>query len=197
MGNLKPKTIEKYDLRAVLRWQADAARRARSAGFDIVYVYAGMGYLGYEFLLPEYNHRTDAYGGAIENRVRFVREMIETTLEAVGKDCAVALRISLEELRGRPGQTAESEAHEVISLLADLPDLFDVKMDSSPTDCSASRFTGEGSHEPVIDFVKRLTKKPVVGVGRFTSPDTMVSQIRRGILDLIGGARPSISGPFP
>jgi dimethylamine/trimethylamine dehydrogenase len=48
----------------------------------------------------------------------------------------------------------------------------------------------------VIDFVKRLTNKPVVGVGRFTSPDTMVSQIRRGILDLIGGARPSIADPF-
>jgi dimethylamine/trimethylamine dehydrogenase len=155
-----------------------------------------MGYLGYEFLLPEYNQRTDAYGGTIENRVRFVREMIEATQDAVGKDCGVALRISLEELRGRAGRNAESEAHEVISLLADAPDLFDVKMDSSPTDCAASRFTGEGSHEPVIDFVKRLTKKPVVGVGRFTSPDTMVSQIRRGILDLIGGARPSIADPF-
>ena len=45
----------------------------------------------------------------------------------------------------------------LIALLADIPDLFDVKMDSSPTDCSASRFTGEGSHEPVIDFVKKLT----------------------------------------
>jgi dimethylamine/trimethylamine dehydrogenase len=196
MGNLKPKTMDRSDLRAVLKWQAEAARRARSAGFDIVYVYAGMGYLGYEFLLPEYNQRTDAYGGAIENRVRFVREMIEVTKDAVGEDCGVALRISLEELRARPGRNGESEAHEVISLLADCPDLFDVKMDSSPTDCSASRFTGEGSHEPVIDFVKRLTRKPVVGVGRFTSPDTMVSQIRRGILDLIGGARPSIADPF-
>ena len=48
----------------------------------------------------------------------------------------------------------------------------------------------------MIDFVKSLTKKPVVGVGRFTSPDTMVSQIRRGVLDFIGGARPSIADPF-
>ena len=196
MGNLRPKSMDRGDFRAVLRWQADAARRARSAGFDIVYVYAGMGYLGYEFLLPEYNQRTDAYGGVIENRVRFVREMIEVSKDAVGKDCAVALRISLEELRARAGRHGESEAHEVISLLADCPDLFDVKMDSSPTDCSASRFSAEGSHEPVIEFVKRLTRKPVVGVGRFTSPDTMVSQIRRGILDLIGAARPSIADPF-
>ena len=45
-------------------------------------------------------------------------------------------------------------------------------------------------------FVKQLTSKPVVGVGRFTSPDTMVSQLRRGVLDLIGAARPSIADPF-
>src|SRR6202022_4451372 len=91
---------------------------------------------------------------------------------------------------------AASEGHEVVELLADIPDLWDVKMDSSPTDCAPSRFTPEGSHEPIIDFVKQITKKPVVGVGRFTSPDTMVSQVRRGILDLIGGARPSIADPF-
>ena len=64
MGNLRPKTMDKADIRDVLRWQAEAARKARTAGFDIVYVYAGMGYLGYEFLLPEYNHRTDEYGGS-------------------------------------------------------------------------------------------------------------------------------------
>ena len=69
-------------------------------------------------------------------------------------------------------------------------------MDSETTDCAPSRFTGEGSHEPVIAFVKSLTDKPVVGVGRFTSPDAMVGQIRRGVLDLIGAARPSIADPF-
>ncbi|MBB3977514.1 dimethylamine/trimethylamine dehydrogenase [Rhizobium azooxidifex] len=196
MGNLRPRSMDKADIRDVLRWQADGARKARTAGFDIVYVYAGMGYLGYEFLLPEYNHRTDEYGGSIENRVRFVREMLEVTRDAVGKDCGVALRVSLEELHGRPGTHQPSEAHELVALLSDHADLFDVKMDSSPTDCSASRFTGEGSHEPVIDFVKKMTDKPVVGVGRFTSPDTMVSQIRRGVLDFIGGARPSIADPF-
>ena len=46
MGNLRPKTMDKSDIRDVLRWQAEGARRARTAGFDIVYVYAGMGYLG-------------------------------------------------------------------------------------------------------------------------------------------------------
>ena len=196
MGNLRPRAMDNADIQDLLRWQAAGARRAMRAGFDIVYVYAGMGYLPYEFLLPEYNHRTDAYGGSIENRVRLVRELLDVTRDAVGDKCAVALRISMEELRGRPGRNAASEAHEVVSLLADIPDLWDVKMDSSPTDCAPSRFSPEGSHEPIINFVKQLTRRPVVGVGRFTSPDVMVSQVRRGILDLIGGARPSIADPF-
>lgn len=196
MGNLRSRAMDMDDIRNLLRWQAEAARKAKSAGFDIVYVYAGMGYLPYEFLLPEWNHRTDAYGGSVANRVRIVRELLEVTKDAVGDKCGVALRISLEELRGRRSDRAASEAHEVVELLADVPDLWDVKMDSSPTDCAPSRFTPEASHEPVIGFVKQITKKPVVGVGRFTSPDTMVSQIKRGVLDLIGGARPSIADPF-
>src|ERR671923_1521274 len=196
MGNQRPRVMDSDDIGSLLRWQAEAARRARRAGFDIVYVYAGMGYLPYEFLLPEWNQRTDAYGGSLRNRVRIVRELLQVTRDAVGEHCAVALRISLEELRARASEVAPSEAHEVVELLADLPDLWDVKLDSSPTDCAPSRFAPEGSHEPTIEFVKKLTRKPVVGVGRFTSPDAMVGQIRRGVLDLIGAARPSIADPF-
>ena len=196
MGNQRPRAMDADDIRSLLAQQSAAARRARQAGFDIVYVYAGMGYLPYEFLLPEWNLRTDAYGGSLANRARIVRELLEVTHEAVAGKCAVALRISLEELRARPSEVAPSQAHEVVELLRDLPDLWDVKMDSSPTDCPPSRFAPEGSHEPVIDFVKKLTARPVVGVGRFTSPDTMVSQVRRGVLDLIGAARPSIADPF-
>lgn len=196
MGQQRPRVMTQSDIADVIAWQVSAAKRAQQAGYDIVYIYAGMGYLGYEFLLEEYNKRSDDFGGSVENRVRFVRELIEQTKQAVGDKCGVALRISLEELRAKPSDNFASEAHHVVSLLSDVPDLWDVKMDSSPTDCGASRFRAEGAHEPIIDFVKQVTDKPVVGVGRFTSPDTMVSQIKRGILDLIGGARPSIADPF-
>src|SRR5256886_14828294 len=74
--------------------------------------------------------------------------------------------------------------------------LGDVRLVSPPTDCAPSRFAPEGSHEPIVEFVRKLTRKPVVGVGRFTSPDAMVGQIKRGVLDLIGAARPSIADPF-
>ncbi len=196
MSHLRPRAMTRDDIADIRRWQADAARRAKDAGFDIVYVYGAMGYLPHQFLLPDFNRREDEYGGSVENRARFLRELLDVTRDAVGPDVAVATRISLEQLRARPGTVAETEAHEVVDILSDHVDLFDVKMDSGPIDCPPSRFRPEGSHEPVIDFVKRVTDKPVVGVGRFTSPDTMVGQVKRGVLDLIGAARPSIADPF-
>src|SRR6202008_2950900 len=75
MGNQRPKVMGRPATRRLLDAQSQAARRARSAGFDIVYVYAGMGYLPYEFLLPEWNLRTDGYGGSVRNRVRMGREL--------------------------------------------------------------------------------------------------------------------------
>ncbi|MFO1034753.1 MAG: FAD-dependent oxidoreductase [Hyphomicrobiales bacterium] len=196
MSSSRPKIMDKADIKALIGWHRDAAIRAERAGFDILYVYAGMGYLPYQFLLSDYNQRTDEYGGSVRNRVRLVEELIDTVREATHGRQAVALRISMQELRSRPSDVAPSEAHEVIGLLKDAPDLFDVKMDYSATDCAASRYTPEGSHEPVIDFIKGITTKPVVGVGRFTSPETMVGQIKRGVLDLVGAARPSIADPF-
>jgi len=84
----------------------------------------------------------------------------------------------------------------VIEMLAELPDLWDVNISAWENDSVSSRFAPEGAQEDYIAFVKRVTTKPVVGVGRFTSPDSMVSQIRRGVLDFIGSARPSIADPF-
>jgi dimethylamine/trimethylamine dehydrogenase len=81
-------------------------------------------------------------------------------------------------------------------MLAELPDLWDVNISNWPNDSQTSRFAKEGFQEEYTSFVKKLTTKPVVGVGRFTSPDTMVSQIKRGVLDFIGAARPSIADPF-
>src|SRR6185312_16109429 len=109
--------------------------------------------------------------------------------------CAVALRFAVEEGLG-PGGVELAEAQDIVGMLAELPDLWDVNLAAWYNDSVPSRFAAEGAQEPFIAFVKKTTSKPVVGVGRFTSPDTMVSQLRRGVLDLIGCARPSIADPF-
>ena len=189
--------MDKADIKAFRGWQRAAALRAKQAGFDIIYVYAGHDYLPFQFLSGRSNTRGDDYGGSLENRARLLREMIEDTKEAVGGTCAVALRMAVDELHGPRGITSEGEGREVVEMLAELPDLWDVNVAGAlGNDSKSARFSAEGYQEEYIRFVKGLTTKPVVSVGRFTSPDTMVSQIKRGVQDFIGAARPSIADPF-
>lgn len=185
------------DIRDLRKWHRDAALRAKRADFDIVYVYAAHNLsILQQFLLPRYNQRSDQYGGSLTNRVRLLREVLEDTKEAVGDRCAVALRFAVDELMGADGLRCEEEGREIVEMLAEIPDLWDVNISAWENDSGTSRFTQEGFQEPYINFVKRVTSKPVVGVGRYTSPDTMVRLIKSGVMDLIGAARPSIADPF-
>ncbi|WP_343292845.1 NADH:flavin oxidoreductase [Vandammella animalimorsus] len=194
---VQARAMDKSDIRAFRQWHRDAALRAKRAGFDIVYVYAGHDMtLLQHFLLKRYNQRSDEYGGSFENRLRLFREVLADTREAVGDACAVAVRFAVEELLGQDGLTHDGEGRDVIAALADEPDLWDVNLSNWANDSQTARFAQEGFQEPYTAFVKSLTRKPVVGVGRYTSPDAMVRAIRSGILDLVGAARPSIADPF-
>ncbi|MDH3762030.1 MAG: FAD-dependent oxidoreductase [Gammaproteobacteria bacterium] len=185
------------DIREFRRWHRDAAVRAAQAGFDIVYVYAGHDYLPFQFLSPLTNRRRDGYGGSIENRARLLRELIEDTREAIGDRCAVAVRLAIDELHGVDGFSSAGDGRKTIELLGELPDLWDIALGGSlGNDSCSSRFSDEGYQEKYAAVVKSHTSKPVVNVGRFTSPDTMVGQIKRGVQDFIGAARPSIADPF-
>jgi dimethylamine/trimethylamine dehydrogenase len=194
---VQTRRMDKEDIRNVRKWHRDAALRAKRAGFDIVYCYAAHGMTAaIQFILKRFNDRTDEYGGLLENRVRFFRELIEETKDAVGDTCAVAVRFAVDELLGEEGLTYQGEAYDVVAMLAELPDLWDVNISSWSNDSATSRFAKEGHQEKYISFVKQLTTKPVVGVGRYTSPDSMVSAIKRGVMDFVGAARPSIADPF-
>ncbi|MBL0344014.1 FAD-dependent oxidoreductase [Candidatus Villigracilis affinis] len=190
------RAASKEDLKQVRKWHRNAAIRAKKAGFDIVYCYAAHNMTLAFHLLSKDNDRADEYGGSLENRVRFLRELIEDTKDAVGDTCAVAVRFAVDELLGADGMQFDGEAQDIVGMLAELPDLWDVNVSNWANDSVTSRFGKEGHQEKYISFVKKLTTKPVVGVGRYTSPDSMVSAIERGIMDLIGAARPSIADPF-
>ncbi len=192
------RAMDKADIREFRKWHRAAARRSREAGFDIVYVYAGHHMtLPHHFLLPQFNDRTDEYGGSLENRVRLTRELLEETKEEVGDDCAIALRFAVDEMLGSEGMQAQEEGRAVVELLAELPDLWDVNVADWSNDSATTRFEPrDGFQTSYIEFVKQVTSKPVVGVGRLTSPDLMASLVRKGILDFIGAARPSIADPF-
>ena len=188
--------MSKRDIADLRRWHRAAALRAQTAGADIVYVYAGKYFSGLtHFLSRRHNHRTDEYGGSIENRSRLLREIITDTKDAIGDTCAVVCRISVDDLVGEAGIERE-EMLEVIHRLDAYPDAWDLTLSGWDNDSQTSRFSEEGYQEPYVAGFKTVSEKPIIGTGRFTSPDAMVSQIRRGVLDLIGAARPSIADPF-
>ena len=192
------RAMDKSDIRELRRWHREAAIRSREAGFDIVYVYAGHQMtIAQHFLMPHMNQRMDEYGGSLENRVRLTRELLEDTREAVGDTCAVAFRFAVDEMLGGDGMQAAEEGRAVVEMLAELPDLWDVNVSDWANDSMTTRFQPQdGYQKDYISFVKGVTSKPVVGVGRLTSPDMMMSMVRKGVVDFIGAARPSIADPF-
>ncbi len=203
LATLKPgipvqcKAMDKADIRALRKSYRDAINRSKQAGYDISYVYAAHdASILWHFLSPAYNRRTDEYGGSFENRLRLFREVLEEAQEEAAGEIAIAVRFAVHELNGPKAITCDGEGRDVVEALAEIPDLWDVNVSGWSRDSGTSRFDPEGFQEEFTSFVKTVTTKPVVGVGRFTSPDAMVSQIRRGVLDLIGGARPSIADPF-
>jgi dimethylamine/trimethylamine dehydrogenase len=194
---LQAREMDLQDIKNLRKWHKDAAIRAVKAGFDIVYVYAGhqLSTISH-FLSPYRNRRSDQYGGSLENRARLLREILADTKDAVGHTCGVAIRFAVDELKGSMGFTSTGEGHDLIEMLAEEPDLWDVNISSWEHDSATSRFKQSGYQDDYVSFVKKVTSKPVVGVGRYTSPDAMVSLVKSGQLDMIGAARPSIADPF-
>ena len=192
-----PKAMELADIRRVQADWAAAARRAREAGFDVVYVYGAHSYLPMQFLSPFYNRRTDEYGGSFENRTRFWLELLELTREAVDGSCAVVSRIAVDAL-GPYGVELE-EGLAFVRAADHLVDLWDVNVGSAvewSKDSGPSRFFPQGHQLEWTSRVREATAKPIVGVSRLTDPDRMAELVRGGVWDVIGAARPSIADPF-
>ena len=194
---VQARAMDLDDIRAYRRWHRKGVLRARDAGFDIVVVYAGHdGTTPAHFLSRRHNQRSDEYGGSLENRLRLYRELLEDTLDAVGDTMGVVARFAVDEMMGSDGLEWDKEGRDAIEMMAELPHMWDVNVSDWDNDSMTSRFAPEGYQEDYVAFVKQVTTKPVATVGRYTSPDTMVSAIRRGVVDMIGAARPSIADPF-
>jgi dimethylamine/trimethylamine dehydrogenase len=193
----------KEQIRELRQHYVAAAERARSAGFDIVNVSAySASATPSLFLMNFYNKRTDEYGGSLENRARLWREILEEVREAVGGECAIASRFGVDTLHGTDaGIRVEEEGVAFIQIVDHLVDFWDLQVGGEdlaawPKDSGPSRFYPENFQGSFVSKVRPYTNKPIIGVGRFTNPDTMVDVIRSGQQDVIGAARPSIADPF-
>ncbi len=192
---VQARTVDLADIADIRRWFVNAALRAQRAGFDLLCLYGAHGFgIFQHFLSRATNRRTDAYGGPLANRARFLAETVDAVREATKGELAITFRLSLHE--AGPLGFSNAEVRELIALHPTLPDAWDLAHGTWEACSGTSRFVPEGAQEDLVRGIRDLTPQPVVGVGRFTSADAMVRQVRAGILDFIGAARPSIADPF-
>lgn len=187
------------ELHRLQQQYVDAALRARDAGFDMVNVYGAHAYGPMQWLNPYYNRRTDQYGGSFENRARFWIETLEKIRTAIDGDMALVTRCAVDTLYGSKGLEIGDDGLKFIEAASPYLDLWDVNIGDITEwgeDAGPSRFYATGHENDWVRFVKQATNKPVVGVGRYTSPDVMLQAVQAGIIDIIGAARPSIADPF-
>ncbi len=189
------------DIREIQQIYVDAAKRAVQAGFDIAYVMGSHSTIAMHFLSPLTNKRTDGYGGSLENRARFWLETLEKAKTAVGDECAVAVRLAVDQVMGSDGIQAHEEGVQFVELASreGLVDLWDVNICDFlewGEDAGPSRFYKANHQAPFTKHIRAAAKAPVLNVGRFTSPDDMADAINSGQIDIIGAARPSVSDPF-
>ncbi|SDD85616.1 FAD-dependent oxidoreductase [Ruegeria marina] len=193
---VQARALSRTEIKDLRRWFVNAAKRSRKAGFDLICLYGAHGFgIFQHFLSRATNQRSDEYGGSLENRSRFVNEVIADMRDTVGDTMGITLRVSLDETIGDLG-FSNAEVRDFIEMNKDLPDLWDLAQ-GTWEDCSGpSRFKEEAAQEQLVRGIHELTDKPIVGVGRFTSPDVMARMVKSGTLDFIGCARPSIADPF-
>jgi 2,4-dienoyl-CoA reductase-like NADH-dependent reductase (Old Yellow Enzyme family)/thioredoxin reductase len=176
---------------------AQAAGRARQAGFDAVEIHGAHGYLLNQFLSPFSNKREDRYGGSDENRMRFILEIITAVRRVVGRDFPVWIRVSADELvRG---------GYDLSFMLKFAPKLVEAGIDaihcsvgvySTPGGLSiASMDTDPGFNLFRARALKEVVNVPIIGVGRINNPELADQAIVRGDADLVSFGRQHLTDP--
>jgi 2,4-dienoyl-CoA reductase-like NADH-dependent reductase (Old Yellow Enzyme family) len=175
---------------------ARTARLAKDLGFGGVQIHAAHGFLLSQFLSPLFNRRGDAYGGAIENRMRLLLEVIEAVRAAVGPEFPVAVKLnSSDQLHG--GFEADDSLKVISALDQTGIDLIDISGGTYfPGAKSASDSAGGDPY--FLDFARRarpLTKKPLMLTGGFKTRTQAVDAVSGGIVDVVGLARALVLDP--
>lgn len=195
-----PVEMSREDIRAVVAAFARAAARAREAGFDGVQLHGAHGYLISQFLSPLANRRTDEYGGAPENRSRFLAEVVRAVRDSVGREYPVWVKLngddflaggfSLEEAVPA-ARMLEREGIDAIEVSGGTP----ASGDRTPARARIDSTEKEAYHRGLASAVKRAVGIPVGLVGGLRSPSAIEEIFRAGDADFFSMARPLIREP--
>jgi 2,4-dienoyl-CoA reductase (NADPH2) len=197
-ANLAYHEVTPDDLAELARAFADAAERARAAGFDAVELHAGHGYLFSSFLSPSTNRRTDGYGGALENRARPLLDTIAAVRARVGRDFPVWCRLDGVEYRKRDGIREEDAQRTAELAVAKGLDAVHVSAYADPR--SGIAFTDaplphrEQAYVELAAGIRRRVGVPVIAVGRI-DPAAGEALVRDGRADFVALGRRLIADP--
>ena len=194
----KPREMSVDEIRGIVRQHAEAAARAMDAGFDGVEHTAFMGYLLANFLSSFTNKRDDQYGGSVENRARFLIELLDATRRAIGKDAMMVVRLNGEELMDEFGGSTPEECVEFMRL----GEQAGVDMISIVVGWHEARKGALGRDVPTDGWLplairaKAAVKIPVAFGPRFGDPVMANEAIAAGKIDLWEVCRPFLADPM-
>ena len=194
------KEMTTADIRELVDAFANAARRAKSAGFDAVQIHSAHGYLLSQFLSPIYNRRQDEYGGDVRNRARIHLEIYDAVRQAVGEDYPVLIKMNCRDFAD--GGLSLEDSVQVAGLLADAGlDAIELSgglltnKELSPCRPGINSVDKEAYFNQEACVFKQKIKIPLILVGGIRSIEVAEQLVEDGVADYISMSRPFISEP--
>ncbi len=190
------KALTREQMADIVNTYRETAKLAKLCGFKMIMVHAGHGWLLNQYLSPYFNHRTDEYGGSLENRVRFVREVIQAVRDGVGPGFPIELRMSGSEFF--EGGYGLEEGCRIAHALEDLVDLIHVSAGSYKYGFSIthpSMFREHGCNVFLAREIKKHVRVPVATIGGLNDPAMMDKLIGDGDVDVVYMGRALLADP--
>ncbi|WPK69209.1 NADH oxidase [Eubacterium callanderi] len=202
VANSNVRALSKKEIGKLVQQFIDAAVRCKKAGVDGIELHSAHGYLLQQFLSPNTNHRNDAYGGNFENRLRFIREIIEGIRRECGKDYPLIVRLTVDECYDRIGQPGkgfgldmglkyakaiEAMGVDALDITSAAYDTYNYWLEPTSFDCGWRAYMAEA--------VKKEVSVPVIAANLIRSPEQAEKQLNDGIQDFVALGRPQIADP--
>ncbi|MDH3714987.1 MAG: bifunctional salicylyl-CoA 5-hydroxylase/oxidoreductase [Gammaproteobacteria bacterium] len=192
--NQLPRAMTREDMDAVLEQFVDAAERAQRCGFDLLELHFAHGYLLSSFITPLTNHRSDEYGGSVQNRMRYPLEVFAAVRAVWPEEKPISVRISANDWVGDRGVTPQ-DAVRIAHLLKQAGvDIIDVS--AGQTSSEAQPVYGRMFQTPFSDRIRNEAHVATMAVGNIYQPDHVNSILMAGRADLVCMARPHLADPY-
>ena len=187
-----PHALAATELDGIVSAYRAAAGRAVRAGFDAIELHSAHGYFLHQFLSPISNHRTDEYGGSLENRARMLLRVVDTVRAVLGESHLFVVRLSCTDwVEG--GLTLDDQVQVARWLKAHGVDLVDCSSGGSTSQLPP---VGPGYQVPFAERIRRDAGIATMAVGLITTPELAEEIVRNGRADLVAMGRELLRNPY-